>query len=244
MASREIIHCRDASALFHYGASLFAKLSRDAIARTGRFAVALSGGSTPRGLYGQLATVEYRSSIRWSDVHFFWGDERCVAPDHADSNYRMADEALLSRVPVPAANIHRPRAEDPNPADSASDYEQDIRRFFSLNENEFPRFDLILLGIGEDGHTASLFPDSPALQESSRIFVENFVEKLKAYRLTLTFPAINFAAAVAVLVSGNSKAEVLKSILNHGSENFPIQQVNPLHGKLLFIADQAALGGE
>jgi 6-phosphogluconolactonase len=244
MAHREIIRCRDAHALFQYGASLFTKLSRDAIARTGRFTVALSGGSTPRGLYGRLATDAHRSHISWKDVHLFWGDERCVPPEHPDSNYRMAFDALLSHIQLPDSNIHRPRAEDPDPASAAADYEREMRAFFALGQNEFPRFDLLLLGIGDDGHTASLFPGSSGLTESRRIFIENFVEKLNAFRLTLTFPAINSAAAVAVLASGKPKAGVLKAILNDEPVNYPVQQVNPLQGKLIFIADEAALGGE
>lgn len=228
-------------ALFHYGAGLFSRLAREAIARSGFFTVALSGGSTPRGLFGQLAAEPYRSHISWSYTQFFWGDERCVPPDHADSNFRMAHEALLSRVPVRDSCIHRPRAEDPDPARAAALYEADIQKFFSLEKNEFPRFDLILLGMGEDGHTASLFPGSPALQEENRIFVSNYVEKLQAHRLTLTFPAINSASHVAVLLSGKSKAPVLKRVLENDN-SYPIQRVNPARGKLLFIADHEALG--
>lgn len=241
MAMREVIHCPDAMALFHYGAGLFSRLCRESIDRTGFFTVALSGGSTPRGLFGQLAAEPYRSHISWGDIHFFWGDERCVPPDHPDSNFRMVYEALLSRVPVKDSHIHRPWAEDPDPARAAALYEAEIQQFFSLRNNEFPRFDLILLGMGEDGHTASLFPGSPALQEESRIFVSNYVEKLQAHRLTLTFPAINSASHVAVLLSGKSKAPVLKRVLENDN-SYPIQQVSPVHGKLLYIADHEALG--
>lgn len=227
--------------LFQYTAGLFARLSRDAISRTGRFSVALSGGSTPRGLYGQLAAEPHRSQIAWEKIHFFWSDERCVPPDNPDSNYGMAWEALLSHVPLPASCIHRPTAEDPDPVRAADAYEREIRAFFEIGPQEFPRFDLVLLGMGEDGHTASLFPDSPALQESRRIFVANHVAKLNANRLTLTFPAINSAAQIAVLISGKKKAALLREVLQ-GPIRYPIQQVSPTRGRLLFVADEDALG--
>ena len=236
----EIIHCTDPLSLFQYAAGLFSRLSRDAVFRSGRFAVALSGGSTPRGLYGQLAAEPYRSQIAWEKVHFFWSDERCVPPEHPDSNYGMAWEALLSRVFLHSSNIHRPAAEDADPARAAEAYEREIRAFFEIGPQEFPRFDLVLLGMGDDGHTASLFPDSPALGESQRIFVANHVAKLNTNRLTLTFPAINSAAQVAVLVSGKKKAPVLREVLQ-GPVRYPIQHVSPSRGRLLFVTDEDAL---
>jgi len=162
MTRREKIVCADLDDLARRAAAEWVRTADEAIARAGRFAVALSGGNTPRALYAKLAGEVLRSRIAWERWHFFWGDERSVPPDHADSNYRMAFEALLSRVPVPAANIHRIETER-GPAEAAAAYETALRDFFAMPRGGFPRFDLVLLGIGEEGHTASLFPGSAAL---------------------------------------------------------------------------------
>jgi 6-phosphogluconolactonase len=227
--------------LFQAAASEFARLAREAVERSGRFTVALSGGSTPKSLYSLLASDEY-SNLPWNRMVFFWGDERHVPPDHPDSNYRMVTEAMLSKVPVPASNIFRVRGETKDADSAARDYEQDICQFFHLRAGEFPRFDLVLLGTGPDGHTASLFPDSAALNESSRLVVANWVEKFKTYRITFTFPVLNHAACVIFLVSGPEKADAVRQVFAAGPEGPPAKRVRPIHGRLLWLVDKAAAG--
>jgi len=207
----------------------------------GRFTVALSGGSTPRSLFSLLATT-FRDQLPWDKMFFFWGDERHVPPDHPESNYRMAYEALLSKVPVPAENVFRVPAEIPDANQAAADYEQTLRKFFQLSPGAFPRFDLILLGMGPDGHTASLFPGTSALQEKSRLVVANWVEKFKAYRITFTLPVLNNAAVVTFLVGGPDKAETVREVLEgtQPAELFPSKLIHPTNGRLMWMLDQAA----
>ncbi|HSD45096.1 MAG TPA: 6-phosphogluconolactonase [Pyrinomonadaceae bacterium] len=200
--------------------------------------VALSGGSTPRVLYELLAdpAEPFCGQIAWDETHFFFTDERHVPPDHAESNFRMVNEAMFSRVPVPAGNIHRIHAENPIPDDAARDYESDLRR--SLGE-AIPAFDLILLGLGEDGHTASLFPHSPALNETERLVVAPYVEKLNAYRITLTLPVLNNGKSVVFLVTGSSKATILRDI-NKKPNTYPAQAISPTNGAVSWLVDSAA----
>ena len=223
-------------------AAQFTALAEDAIGRSGQFAAALSGGSTPKGLYSLLAEPEYRERVNWERVHFFWGDERCVPPDHPDSNYRMAREALLDKIQTRPENIHPMRGEL-EPDKAAEAYEAELRGFFGQAPGAWPRFDLILLGLGEDGHTASLFPGSTALGESSRLVSAPYVEKLHSHRLTLTLPVINAAAHATFLVSGASKAGIVKDILatDSGSSNYPAAKVRLAGGRLtwLIVADAA-----
>ena len=207
------------------------------------FAIALSGGSTPRGLHALLANdPAVRDRLPWRYMHFFWGDERHVPPDHRRSNYRMAHDTLLSLAPVSAENIHRVQSEEPDAALAAGKYEQELRTFFDLEAGELPRFDCILLGMGPDGHTASLFPGTEALHETKRLVVANWVEKFKTYRITLTVPVLNRADLVVFLVSGAEKAEALKAVLqgDYRPELFPAQLIRPGSGKLLWIVDKAA----
>src|SRR5215469_1659878 len=178
--------------LFAAAAHQFVKLASDAIGAKGSFTVALAGGSTPKGLHSLLAG-EFASAIDWHKVCFFWGDERHVPPDHPDSNYRMAYETLLSKVPADPSKIFRVHAENPDANAAASEYEQTLSNAFGLSGREVPRFDLILLGLGPDGHTASLFPQTSALGEKSRLVVANRVEKFDTDRITLTFPVLNNA---------------------------------------------------
>ena len=201
----------------------------------------MSGGSTPKSLYNLLAT-NARTALPWDRMYFFWGDERHVPPTDADSNYRMADEAMLSKVPVPAGNVFRMATENPDAAQVADDYEKTLRKFFQLSLGDVPQFDLILLGLGPDGHTASLFPGTAALQEKSRLVVSNWVEKLKTHRLSFTFPVLNAARCVAFLVSGTDKASVLKTVLeeNAPGEQYPAKLVNPTTGRLIWFLDRAA----
>lgn len=226
------------SELSQAAAEEFVSQAASAVKKTGRFSVALSGGSTPRGLFSLLASGDL-PSIPWDKIYFFWGDERHVPPDHPQSNYRVANELLLSKVSVPRENIFRIEAEDP--ADEAAQaYEQTIRDFFKAQE-EVPRFDLILLGIGPEGHTASLFPGTGALQEKERLVVANWVEKLKAHRVTMTLPLLNHAACNVFLVSGADKAEAVQGVF--AGQALPAGLVRPKLGRLLWLVDREAAGG-
>ncbi len=198
--------------------------------------VALAGGSTPKALYRLLASEKFRDKIDWSKVHFFFGDERNVLPDNAESNFRMANENLFEPLKINAANIFRWQTELENAEMTAFNYEIKVSSFFCT----VPRFDLVLLGMGADGHTASLFPFTDALRETERNAVENYVEKLQTTRLTLTFPVINNAKNIMFLVSGEDKAETLKAVLEgeFEPEKLPSQNVRPKDGKLFWLLDE------
>jgi 6-phosphogluconolactonase len=230
-------------ALFEAAADEFARQASAAIGAEGRFTVALSGGSTPKGLFSLLASND-RERLPWEKMFFFWGDERHVPPDHPESNYRMAHEALLSKVPVPAGNVYRVAGEDLDADRAARQYEQTLREFFQPAAGAYPRFDLILLGMGPDGHTASLFPGTTALQEESRWVVANRVEKLKTDRITFTRPVINSAKVVMFLVGGADKAVTLKEVLEgtQSPELFPSKLIHPTSGQLIWLVDRAAAG--
>jgi 6-phosphogluconolactonase len=233
----------DIAALSSAGAAGFAQAAREAVTVRGRFTVALAGGSTPRGLYLQLAANEQSGASRlpWDRIHVFFGDERCVPPDHPESNFRMASESLLARVPIPPANVHRLRGED-DPARAAAEAERDLREFFGTGR---PKFDLVLLGLGTDGHTASLFPETEALRESVRLVAANWVPKLNAHRLTLTLPVLNNAEEIGFLVTGAEKAKVLTEILRPSASGFahPASAVRPTCGRLLWLVDESAAAG-
>ena len=241
MKDFERIVCKDIPELSAQAAAEFVRLANERSATAGRFVVALSGGSTPRALYSLLAGAEFQSQVPWDRVHFFWGDERCVLPDHPDSNYRMAFETLLSKAPVPEKNIHRIEAELA-PEAAAACYEKAIRDFFSLADFAWPPFDLVFLGLGDDGHTASLFPGSEALHENKRLVVATYVEKLKTYRITLTLAVLNRAANIFFLVAGASKAAILADVLQEkrGSESLPARRIDPQGGRLVWFVDRAA----
>ncbi len=238
----EIQICRDLEEISRHAAALFVQLAGKSVADKSSFSVALAGGATPKRLYALLAAPPFRENIPWSNLHLFWGDERCVPPDHKDSNYRLVNEALLSKAPIPPENVHRMPAEKKDPQLAAIEYEQAIREFFKLSGDELPRFDLILLGLGEDGHTASLFPGTAVLDERKRLVAAPYVEKLHAHRLTLTLPALNRAANVILLVSGRAKAAILKDVLEgkYQPDKLPAQSIKPVQGKLLWIVDKAA----
>lgn len=216
----------------------FIAKAETAINDRGRFAVALAGGSTPKATYEVLAG-DHAESLDWKAVHAFFGDERTVPPDHEDSNYRMAREALLDHVPV--GSVHRMRGELP-PEEAASAYEAELREFFG--PDDLPRFDLILCGIGEDGHTLSLFPETAALDVTDRLVVANPVLKLETTRLTLTIPVANAARAVNFLVAGEGKAQALKEILEGDTDMraYPARYVRPEDGDLAWMVDRAAAG--
>lgn len=269
----------DRAALARQAATRFVAIAREAIELRGRFAVALSGGSTPLELYSLLATPEFVLQIDWPRTHLFWGDERAVPPDHPECNYRMTNEALLSKIPVPAQNVHRIHAELP-PDDAAREYENDLREFFYLdadkrrqtqnnvmlsaakhpahsNENhlaqrtsetlrsaqgDLPSFDLILLGLGADGHTASLFPHTRVLRETQRWVAAEYVEKLGTPRITLTAPVINAARHILFLVAGADKAETVRAVLRgaYRPDDLPAQLVQPTNGKVVWLMDEGA----
>ena len=228
----------EASALARAAAEHFVALAEAAVSARGRFAVALSGGSTPKAMYALLATGEFAAGVNWTRVHVFWGDERCVPPDHPDSNYCTAHEALLDHVPILAGNVHRIQGEM-EPAGAADEYERALRSFFASGQ---PRFDLIMLGMGDDGHTASLFPGTAAIHEQKRWVVAHLVSKLSAWRVTLTPVVINAAANVAFVVSGATKAERLSQVLTgpYQPDVLPSQIVRPAEGRLLWWVDSAA----
>lgn len=238
MSARETIVCADIAELARRAAEEWFGACRDAVERSGRFAVALSGGTTPRSLFELLAGANFRGKLPWDRIHFFWGDERAVAADHPDSNYRMAREALLARVPAREENIHRVETER-GAEKAAAAYEATLRQVFALDAGACPRFDLILLGLGDDGHTASLFPGSAALSEEKRLVVANYVEKLNTERVTMTFPVLNRAANVVFLVSGAAKAKPVRDILRAGVP-LPAGRVIPLDGRLLWMLDRDA----
>jgi 6-phosphogluconolactonase len=229
----------DAVGVARAAADRFAELARETVAGRGRFAVALSGGSTPKRALELLASDDYRRQVEWPRVHIFFGDERMVPPDDSESNYRMANEALLSRVDLPVENIHRIDGVGDALA-NARLYEDELRTFF--NDATWPRFDLVLLGMGDDGHTASLFPGTSVLSEQAAWVAGVWVEKLGAYRITLTAPAINHAAHVVFLVTGESKSERLLEILKGERDTLrlPAQLIEPIDGSLEWFVDRAA----
>jgi 6-phosphogluconolactonase len=216
----------------------FVSVGKAAIAAKGRFAVALAGGNTPKLLYESLVG----SDLDWKKVHVFLGDERCVPPDHPGSNYRMVRETLLARITIPETNVHRVRTERPTPARAAFEYEAEIRGFFRVGAAEVPRFDLILLGMGSDGHTASLFPGTAALTERERLVVAHWVPRLDSQRITLTFKVLNAAAVVHFLVVGEEKAAAVRSVLQPapGEAALPARLVDPPSGRLVWMLDRAA----
>ncbi len=229
----------DLDRLTRGAADEIAKSAEEAIAARGRFTIALSGGNTPKPAYRLLAE---EPRIDWGRVHVFWGDDRHVPPDHPDSNFGMAHEALLSKVPIPQDNVHRMRTEKPDAERVAEEYAWTLRSAFNIEEGEWPRFDLVLMGIGADGHTASLFPGSEAVRERSRLVIAPWVSSLGTFRITLTAPVFNHAALALFLVSGEEKAEALRAVLegDFQPDRFPAQVVRPEEGKLLWLVDRAA----
>jgi len=228
----------DAEAIAAEARTAFVAAARDALAERGSFRVALAGGSTPRKLYALLVDA----AVDWSRVEVFFGDERCVAPDHADSNFRMAREALLAHVALPRENVHRIPAEEADPRRAARLYESELRAAFGCGPDDVPRFDLVLLGMGADGHTASLFPGTSALEERTALVAANWVEKLASARVTLTWRALNAARQVLFLVAGADKAAALREVLEGPSDvqRLPAQGVRPEAGQLVWLVDRAA----
>ena len=243
-AKREVWILPDAAAIARRAAELFVQAAREAAATSDSFTVALSGGSTPKSLYSLLADdAGLRAQLPWEKTHFFFGDERHVPPDHADSNFRMANEALFSKALVKPSRITRIKGEYADTEKAALEYEQALRGYFIMKKGELPRFDLVLLGMGDEGHTLSLFPGTKALHAPpDRMVVRNWVGKLYAERITLTAPAINQANQVIFLVTRADKAPALKAVLEgpYEPEQLPAQLIQPAHGKLLWLVDKAA----
>jgi len=228
----------DLEGISQAAAEIFDNLAGEAIATRGRFCVALSGGSTPRRLYEILAAAPFREQVNWQAVNIFWGDERCVPADDLRSNFRMARETLLNHVPLPAENIYPMRGDLP-PMEAAAQYESELRGYFG---NQPPTLDLILLGLGDNAHTASLFPHTPVLTEIKRWAAEVYVAELDMYRVTLTAPLINQADQVVFLVSGAGKALALHNVLKgaYQPQEYPAQLIHPNSGHLLWLVDKAA----
>lgn len=242
MSEKEIKIFAGVEKLNEFAVNEFVHICNESIAERGIFTVALSGGSTPKKLNALLASNAFRSKIEWRKIQFFFGDERCVSPDSEESNFRMANETLFSKLEIPPENVHRFLTELGNAHATAEKMESEIRAFFKLKKNEFPRFDLIFLGMGADAHTASLFPETSALEEDNRIVVENYVPKLETFRLTFTYPTINNARNIIFLVAGEDKAEAAREVLEgeYNPEKFPSQKVKCENGKLLFLLDEKA----
>jgi 6-phosphogluconolactonase len=228
----------DAEAVSHAAAAYFVQLSRQAIDRQDYFTVVLSGGSTPKRVHELLGQPPYRDQVDWPKVHVFWGDERCVPLDHPQSNAKMAFDTLLNHVPIPREQIHVMSGELP-PAESAAQYEAVLLKYFP---DGMPVFDLLFLGMGDDGHTASLFPGTAVLQEKTHWVKENYVEKMNVYRITLTAPAINQADAIVFLVAGAGKAQVLHEVLEgpYQPERLPSQLIRPGNCEAFWLIDEAA----
>jgi 6-phosphogluconolactonase len=220
-------------------AERFVECAHELVGELDRFSVALAGGRTPKRVYELLATERFKSRVEWANVYLFFGDERAVPPDHPDSNYAMVYEALISKVPLPAKNVRRMIGEG-DARENARLYEEQLKTFFA--GVTWPRFDLVFLGMGEDGHTASLLPRSEALSEKSKWVVPTRMERLKQDRITLTLPVFNHAARIIFLVTGEEKAKRLKQVLQSqaGSERVPAQEIQPLDGTLEWLVDRGA----
>ena len=232
-------------AIARCAAQEFLQAATSAVAEKDSFAVALAGGSTPKALYSLLVgDAGLRAQLPWDKMHLYFGDERNVGPDHGDSNFRMAAETLISKSPLKPEQVTRIKGEYKDTEKAAQEYEQALRASFKLANGQFPRFDLVLLGMGNEGHTLSLFPGTKALHETKRIAVRNWIGKLYTERITLTAPAVNQAAHVIFMVTGADKALALKGVLEgpYEPEQLPAQMIQPQNGKLLWLVDTAAGG--
>ncbi len=240
---REIRILPDGAAIARRAAQEFVQAAAAAVRAKGSFDVSLAGGSTPKALYSLLVNdPTLRSQVPWDKLHLFFGDERHVPPDHPDSNFRMATEAMISKSPLKPAQVTRIKAEYPDAEKAALEYEKALREYFKLKDAEYPRFDLLLVGMGNEGHTLSLFPGTKALHPDGRIVVSNWIGKLYTERITLTAPAANNSAEIIFMVTGADKACALKAVLEgpFEPEQLPAQLLQPKNGKLLWLVDAAA----
>jgi len=236
----EIVIASDSESLAKAAARLLTDKGKTAVADRGVFALAVSGGSTPKRLFELLADENgpFFNTLPWKETQIFWVDERHVPPDSKESNYRMTREAMLSHAPIPESNIHRIISEHPSAQDAAVQYEAKLKAFF----NGLPQFDLTILGLGEDGHTASIFPGSPVLNENIRFVAAPWVEKLNTFRITLTLPVLNNSVSTAFLVSGKGKSEILREVLEgkFDPSKLPSQAIRPTNGELKWMVDTEA----
>jgi 6-phosphogluconolactonase len=240
--NREIQILPDAAAIAQRAAEIFVQTAKSAVADHGVFNVALSGGSTPKALNNLLAAEPLRSQVPWDKLKIFFGDERHAAPTDPDSNYRMTTDTLLSKAPLKPAQVHRIMGEYPEAEKAALEYEQVLRTQFNLAAGQLPRFDLMFLGMGDEGHTLSLFPGTKALHDGGRLVMHNWVGKLYTDRITSTAPVANNSALVVFMIAGAGKAPALKAVLEgpYEPEQLPSQLINPTNGKLLFLLDTTA----
>jgi len=240
---REIRILADSAAIARRAAQEFVQSAASAVRAKGSFNVALAGGSTPKALYNLLVNdPALRSQVPWDKIHLFFGDERHVAPDHPDSNYRMASEAMISKSPLKPEQVTRIKGEYPDADQAALEYEKALCGYFKLKAGEYPRFDLVLAGMGNEGHTLSLFPGTKALHPDGRLVVRNWIGKLYTERITLTAPTASNAALIIFMVTGADKALALKAVLEgpFEPEQLPAQLLQPQNGKLLWLVDTAA----
>jgi len=240
---REIRILADGAAIAKRAAQEFIQAATVAAREKGAYSVSLAGGKTPKALYSLLVTdPALRSQVPWDKIQLFFGDERHVPPDHPDSNFRMATEAMISKSPMKPEQVTRIKGEYPDAGQAALEYEKALREYFKLKDGEYPRFDLVLVGMGNEGHTLSLFPGTKALHADGRIAVRNWVGKLYAERITLTAPAASNAAQVIFMVTGADKAPALKAVLEgpFEPEQLPAQLLQPKNGKLLWLVDTTA----
>lgn len=226
----------DATSLITAAAEHFVSTARSAIAKRGVFYVALAGGSTPKGLYEKLASSPYIEQIDWARVHLFFGDERCVPATHDDSNFKMARQAMIDLIPIPAENVHRMPTESGDAADVAVRYADTMKTVM-----DGAPFDLVLLGLGPDGHIASLFPETPALEVTDTLTASLYVEKFDSWRVTITYPVINAARQVIVFIAGEAKAAIVKDITSDAVSGLPVQRLAPENDYYWFM-DKAAAG--
>jgi len=227
----------DSDTLSHQAAQYIVRLANEAIVTRGRFSIALSGGSTPKELYSLLATEPYRSQLAWPSIEIFWSDERCVPPESPDSNYAMAHEVLLSKIPIPANHIHRMPADKADRDAASQEYTLEMQRTFGTNG--IPSFDLLQLGMGPEGHTASLFPHQPSLQEQQRLVMPVTVPKPPPPRLTFTPLILNASRHILFLVTGSEKADALHAVLeaDYQPEEYPAQIIRPPNGEVTWMLD-------
>jgi 6-phosphogluconolactonase len=240
---REVYILKDNPAIARRAAEIFVKMAQSAVTRNGSFSVALAGGSTPKLLYSLLATdADLRAKLPWDKMQLFFGDERHVGPDDPQSNFKMASEAMITKAPLKPEQVHRMKGEYPDSERAAKEYEQDLRSHFRIKDSELPRLDLVLAGMGDEGHTLSLFPGTKALHAQGRAVVRNWVGKLYTERITITAPVANNAEMILFMVAGKEKTLALKGVLEgpYEPDQLPAQLLQPTNGKLLWLVDEAA----
>jgi 6-phosphogluconolactonase len=240
---REIRIFKDSAAIARRAAEIFLETAQSAVDRSGIFSVALAGGSTPKLLYSLLATDPgFSSRLPWDKMQLFFGDERHVGPDDPQSNFKMASDTMISKAPLKSEQVHRMKGEYPDTEQAAREYEQVLSAQFQLKDGQLPRFNLVLVGMGDEGHCLSLFPGTRALHAEGRTVVRNWVGKLYAERITITAPAANNAAMILFTVTGKEKALALKAVLEgpYEPDQLPSQLLQPTNGKLLWFVDEAA----